>query len=169
MKKLLIITLSMTVASGVFAAGFQASLTPDIAIHDRETEVSGVSIGLWNENPAPNFNWQIGLVNGATGKSKGVQGVFLLPSFYNYAENYAGGQVGFVNNTSGDFIGAQAGFVNITGALTGLQLGFVNYSKTAHSGLQIGFVNIISDNAWFKDLPGDLAKGMIFVNWKFGK
>ena len=46
-----------------------------------------------------------------------------------------------------------------------------NYNYVANqtaNGLQIGFVNIIADNAWFKDFPNDLAKGMVFVNWSFG-
>ncbi|HSY75162.1 MAG TPA: hypothetical protein VK810_06810, partial [Dongiaceae bacterium] len=30
---------------------FQLSLTPDIAIYPRTTEVDGVSIGIWSENP----------------------------------------------------------------------------------------------------------------------
>ncbi|MCK5675978.1 MAG: hypothetical protein KAH99_03075 [Verrucomicrobia bacterium] len=169
MKKLMIIALGCAVASGVFAAaGFQASLTPNIAIHDRDTEIQGVSIGLWNENPGPKFNGQFGVVNGATGDSVGFQWMLFLPSIYNYAENYTGAQLGFVNYASGDFVGAQLGAVNIAGKITGLQWGVVNYAKTAHNGLQIGLVNIIADNAWFKDFPGDLAKGMVIVNWSFG-
>jgi len=169
MKKLMIITLGCAVASGAFAtAGFQASLTPNIAVHDRDTEIQGVSIGVWNENPSPKFNWQFGFVNGATGDSVGAQWFIFLPTFYNYAENYTGAQIGFVNYTSEKFVGLQSGFVNIAGTFTGLQLGTVNYAKSAHNGLQIGLVNIIADNAWFKDFPGDLAKGMVFVNWSFG-
>ena len=168
MKKLMIIALGCAVASGAFAAGFQASLTPNIAIHDRDTEIAGASIGVWNENPSPKFNWQLGFVNGATGDSVGVQWFIFLPTIYNYAENYTGAQVAFVNYTSEKFIGLQTGFVNIAGTFTGLQLGTVNYAKSAHNGLQIGLVNIIADNAWFKDFPGDLAQGMVFVNWSFG-
>jgi len=168
MKKLMIIALGCAVASGAFAAGFQASLVPNVAIHDRDTEITGVSIGLWNENPGPQFNGQFGVVNGATGDSVGFQWMLFLPSIYNYAENYTGAQLGFVNYASGDFVGLQMGSVNIAGKITGLQWGVVNYAKTAHNGMQIGLVNIIADNAWFKDFPGDLAKGMVFVNWSFG-
>lgn len=168
MKKLMIISLGCAVASGAFAAGFQASLTPNIAIHDRDTEITGASIGVWNENPSPKFNWQLGFVNGATGDSVGVQWFIFLPTLYNYAENYTGAQLAFVNYTSGTFKGAQLGVVNYAGTMTGLQLGVVNYAKTAQNGLQIGLVNIIHENEWFKDFPGDLAKGMVFVNWSFG-
>ena len=164
-----VVLLSCTIVSGAFAtAGFQASLTPEIAIHSRDTEIQGVSIGVWNENPSPKFNWQFGFVNGATGDSVGVQWFVFLPTFYNYAESYTGAQLAFVNYTHEDFKGAQLGVVNVSGKLTGLQLGLVNYTKTAHNGLQIGLVNIIEDNAWFTEFPGDLAKGMVLVNWSFG-
>jgi len=185
MKKLMIITLGCAVASGAFAtAGFQASLTPDIAIHDRDTEIQGASIGVWNENPSPKFNWQLGFVNGATGDSVGVQWFVFLPTLYNYAENYTGAQMGWVNYTSGDFVGLQWGWIgNWAGSLTGAQLGtvniakevdggfqwgLVNYAGTAHNLFQLGLVNIIADNEWFKDFPSDLAKGMVLVNWSFG-
>ena len=69
MKKALIIALSLATVSGAFAAGFQASLTPNIAVHDRNTDINGVSIGVWNENPSAKFQWQFGFVNGATGSS----------------------------------------------------------------------------------------------------
>ena len=179
MKKLMIAALVFATASGVLAAGFQASLTPDIAVHDRDTEINGVSIGVWNENPSPQFQWQFGFVNGATGDSVGVQWFIFLPTFYNYAENYSGGQLALVNNTSGNFVGAQLGLVNIAGSfkgfqwgtvnvcqdLIGLQLGVVNYAKHSTSGVQIGLVNIIPENEWFKD--GDFGKGMIIFNWGF--
>ena len=170
MKKLMIIALGCAVASGVIAktAGFQASLTPNIAVQDRDTEITGVSIGVWNENPSPQFNGQLGFVNGATGDSTGVQWFIFLPTIYNYAENYTGAQLAIVNYASGDFVGAQLGAVNIAGKLTGLQWGVVNYAKTARNGLQLGLVNIIADNAWFKDFPGDFAQGMVLVNWSFG-
>jgi len=179
MKKLMIAALVCATASGVMAAGFQASLTPDIAVHDRDTEINGVSIGVWNENPSPQFQWQLGFVNGATGDSVGVQWFIFLPTFYNYAENYTGLQMAFVNYVSGDFVGAQLGAVNIAGGfkglqmgtvnyckdLTGLQLGVVNWAEHSTSGVQLGLVNIIPQNEWFKD--GDFGKGMIIFNWGF--
>lgn len=170
MKKRMLVVLCCAMACGAYAktAGFQASLTPNVAIQDRATKITGVSIGLWNENPSPEFNGQFGVVNGATGNSMGFQWMFILPSVYNYAENYTGGQLGLVNYASGNFVGLQLGSVNIAKQLTGLQCGVVNYAATAQNGVQIGLVNIISDNQWFKGLPNDLAKGMIFLNWSFG-
>jgi len=169
MKKLVIVALGCAMVSGAFAKeAFQASLTPDIAMHDRTTEINGVSIGVWNENPSPEFQWQLGLANGATGDSVGVQWGVFLPTFFNYAENYTGVQLGLVNYASGNFKGLQWGLVNCCNKLTGLQLGTVNHAKTAQNGLQIGLVNIIEDNEWFKDFPNDLAKGMVIVNWSFG-
>lgn len=169
MKKLMIIALGCAVASGAFAAGFQASLTPNIAVHDRDTDITGVSIGVWNENPSPQFNWQLGFVNGATGDSVGVQWFIFLPTIYNYAENYTGAQLGIVNYASGTFTGIQWGMVNISKEVDGgFQWGLVNYAETAHNLFQLGLVNIIADNEWFKDFPGDFAKGMVLVNWTFG-
>ncbi len=184
-KKLMIAVLSCAVASSVMAkdAGFQMSLTPNIAIQDRDTNITGVSIGVWNENPSPKFQWQFGFVNGATGDSTGVQWFVFLPTIYNYAENYTGVQLGIVNYASSEFVGLQWGFVDIANSLTGVQLGavnvaqsvdggfqwgVVNYAATAHNLFQLGLVNIIADNAWFKDFPGDFAQGMVLVNWSFG-
>ena len=183
MKKSLVIALGTMVALSSIAGTkpFQASLTPDIALQDRSTTIEGVSIGLWNENPGT--QWQIGVVNGATGDSKGLQWGLFLPTIFNYAENYTGVQLGLVNYASGDFTGLQWGAVNYAKTLTGVQLGLgncagtvdggfqwgvVNYAESANNLLQLGLVNIINDNKWFSDFPNDLAKGMVFVNWSFG-
>jgi len=189
MKKLMLTMLGLIVSASAFAQegavqgetkAFQASLTPDIAIQSRDTQINGVSIGVWNENPGS--QWQLGFVNGATGDSVGLQCFVFLPTIYNYAENYTGVQIAFVNYASGEFIGVQWGFVNITGGsftglqfgavnyaetLTGLQLGFVNWATAAKSGVQVGLVNVIEENNWFTDLPQDLSKGMVIVNWGF--
>ena len=182
MRKLIVIAVGCALVSGAFASkGFQASLTPDIALQDRDTEIKGVSIGVWNENPGT--QWQLGFVNGATGDSVGVQWFVFLPTFYNYAENYTGLQWGLVNYTSGDFTGLQLGTVNYAGTVkgvqlgvvnwsemaTGLQWGLVNYTASANNLLQLGLVNIIADNEWFSDFPSDLAKGFVIVNWSFGE
>lgn len=170
MKKFTVLALSCAFASGVMAAGFQASLTPDIAVQDRDTDINGVSIGVWNENPSSKFQWQFGFVNGATGDSTGVQWFVFLPTFYNYAENYTGAQLAVVNYASGTFTGAQLGMVNVAKSFDGgLQWGLVNYAETAHNLFQLGLVNIIADNNWFTDFPSDLAKGMVIVNWTFGE
>ena len=78
-----------------------------------------------------------------------------------------GWQGGLVNCTTGSMKGLQTGVVNYVGKLTGLQLGLVNYAATAESGVQIGLVNIIPENRWVTGLPGELAPGMIIVNWHF--
>lgn len=183
MKKLMIAVLAAATAGGAFAAGFQASLTPNIAIHDRDTDINGVSIGVWNENPSPKFQWQFGFVNGATADSVGVQWFIFLPTIYNYAENYTGVQFGIVNNTTGktvgwqgaavniaqgEFVGLQSGLVNYGQKVHGVQLGTVNYAATVEDWcFQLGLVNIIADNAWFKEFPGEFAKGFIIANWSF--
>ncbi|ADE54562.1 LA_2272 family surface repeat-containing protein [Coraliomargarita akajimensis] len=179
MKKLILTLVAGALAASTYvsAAGFQASLTPEIAIHDRNTEINGVSIGVWNENPGG--QWQAGFVNGATGDSYGLQSFIFLPTFYNYADNYKGVQMAFVNWTKEDFVGVQLGFVNIANnmkgfqwgtvnyceTLNGLQLGLVNWAERSTSGVQIGLANFIPENEWFSD--GDLGKGFIFVNWGF--
>lgn len=181
MKKLLVIAVGCALASGAFASkGFQASLVPDVAVHDRDTEINGVSIGVWNENPSPKFQWQLGFVNGSTGDSVGVKWFIFLPTIYNYAESFTGLSWGIVNYASEDFTGVQLGAVNIVsgkmtglqastvnycGDLTGLQFGLVNWAKHSTSGVQLGLVNIIPENQWFAD--GDFGQGMIFFNWGF--
>jgi hypothetical protein len=85
----------------------------------------------------------------------------------NYAQNYKGVEWAAVNIANGHFTGWQGGFINYAQKLTGLQLGTINYVETAQSGLQIGFINVIQDNQWFKGFPKELAKGMVFVNWRF--
>ena len=183
MKKLLVVVLAAATVSGAYAesAAFQLSLTPDIALQERDTTINGVSLGVWNENPGT--QWQAGFVNGATGDSKGLQWFIFLPTILNYAENYTVAQLGIVNYASGDFTGLQWGAVNYAATVkgvqlgvvnwsemaTGLQMGLVNYTASANNLLQLGLVNIIEDNEWFSDFPSDLAKGFVIVNWSFGE
>ena len=177
MKKLIIAAIGSMVATGAMAktAGFQASLTPDIAVEEPDTRINGVGLNIWGENPQSALT--LGFVNGSMGESKGVS-----VGLFNYAENYAGFHLGFVNYARGEFSGLQMGPVNIAGTLNGVQLGWVNiarelsgvqvswvnYASTVRSGVQVGLVNLIADNTWFKDFPNDLAMGMVFVNWSFG-
>jgi hypothetical protein len=160
-------------ASTVDSKFFQASLTPDIAIHSRDTHIKGISLNIWGENPQGAF--ALGFVNGSTGDSSG----FSL-GLANYAENYTGVHMSFVNCTTGRFVGwqdsfvnyakefqgFQSGFLNIADSASGLQMGAVNYTREMN-GVQIGFANIIADNPWFKKFPNKLAKGFVFVNWSF--
>jgi len=178
MKKILACLGVALVATGVMAGSkpIQLSLTPDIAIFDRTETIEGVTIGIWSENPQSAL--ALGIVNGSTGQSAGLSWAFIL----NYADSYKGVQWALINCTEMDFLGWQSGLVNYSkgsmkglqtgmvnyaGKLTGLQLGLVNYAATAESGVQIGLVNIMPENRWFTGLPGELAPGMIIVNWHF--
>lgn len=162
MKKLMLALLICLVATSAYAEtkGFQLSLVPEVAIHSRDTHIEGVTLNIWGENPQSAF--ALGFVNGSKGDSAGFS-----VGLVNYAENYTGVEWSYVNVATGNFIGWQSGFVNYAGKLTGLQLGAVNYAENAGSSLQIGFVNIISQNQWFKGFPNELAKGFVFVNWRF--
>ena len=186
MKILTAIVGAALLTTGVFAQSkpFQASLTPDVALYDRSTRIEGLSLSIWGENPQTSL--AIGLVNGSTGHSAGVSLALLV----NYADSYTGLQWGFVNYTKGDFVGWQGGFlfgiavsavnytggsmkglqtgvVNYAGKLTGLQFGLLNYAASAETGVQIGLVNLMPENRWFSGLPGELAPGFPFVNWRF--
>ena len=162
MKKLMLILLICLVASSAYAEtkGFQLSLVPEVALHSKDTRIEGVTLNIWGENPQSAF--ALGFVNGASGDSAG-----LSVGLFNYAENYTGVEFAPVNVVHGNFKGWQNGAVNYAGKLTGLQLGAINYAETAGSSLQIGVINIISQNQWFKDFPKELAKGMVFINWRF--
>jgi hypothetical protein len=159
----MLVVLICLVTSSAYAEskGFQASLVLDVAIHSRDTHIQGFSLNLWGENPQKAF--ALGFVNGSTGDSVGFSWAVL----FNYAQNYTGVAMAPVNYASGNIKGAQAGFFNYAGKLTGLQFGTVNIAQTAQSGIQIGLVNIIQDNQWFTGFPQQLAKGMVFVNWRF--
>lgn len=162
MKKLVIAVLICLVASSAYAESkpFQLSLVPDVAIHSKDTHIKGVTLNIWGQNPQSAF--ALGFVNGSTGDSKGFSW-----GLVNYAESYTGVESGLVNYATGNFTGVQSGFFNYAVKLKGLQLGTINYAKTAESCIQIGLINIISQNQWFTGFPNELAKGMVFVNWRF--
>ena len=177
MKKLFVLAaVSATGLAGLHAQStpIQLSLTPDIALHSRDTMVQGFSLGIWSENPQQSFT--LGIVNGSTGNSGGFSW-----GIVNYSENYTGVQWGCVNVSKGDFIGWQRAYVNVSlgtfegfqlGAVnvsmqtTGFQLGAFNYAQSLR-GLQIGFVNIAANNPWFTEFPDKLATGFPIVNWSF--
>ena len=164
MKKILIIAALAISAAGLQAEeshGFQASLTPDIAIYSKTTEIRGLSLNIWGENPQHGV--ALGFVNGSTGDSGGFSWAF----FYNYADTYTGVEWSMVNYSKTSFTGWQAGLVNYSeGKFNGLQMGFVNYAENLH-GVQIGLANIAMNNGWFNDFPDKLATGFPFVNWSF--
>ncbi len=177
MKKILIIA---ALAAGVASlqadeSAFQLSLTPDIALHPKTTEITAVSLDIWGENPQSSFN--LGFVNGSTGDSSGFSWAFI----YNYADSYLGVEWALVNHTTKSFIGWQdgwvnydegyfkgleSGLVNVAMDTHGLQLGFLNYADKLN-GVQIGLINVINSNPWFDEFPNKLARGFPIVNWSF--
>jgi len=185
MKKLLIVLASVLVASGATAKTkpFNASLTPNIAVYDRNEMIEGLTLSIWGENPQTSL--ALGLVNGTIGQSAGLSlGLLNYAGSYkglqwglvNYTtDNFSGWQGGFVlgiivsalNYTGGDMKGLQTGLVNYANNLTGLQIGLFNYAETIDDGVQIGLLNIMPRNEWFTNLPDELTPGMILVNWSF--
>ncbi len=165
MKKLILIVLTCFFATGAFAQteNFQLSLIPDIALHPRTTQVRGVTLNIWGENPQRAIAF--GIVNGSTGDSSGLS----LGLLANYAENYEGAHLAWVANySSGRFSGLQLAAFNYAGRLHGLQLGLVNFADMADRGLQVGFVNIMNNtDRWFKGFPDEIAPVMPFINWRF--
>jgi hypothetical protein len=182
MKKLFIISVFIINAASLSAAesAFQLSLTPDIAIHPKTTQINGVALDIWGENPQHSLN--LGFVNGSTGDSCGFTW-----GFFNYADSYTGVSWGLVNYSKTGFVGWQGGLfffpclVNVSkGTFTGFQEGVVNYAQEFHGfqlalvnytenlhGVQIGLVNIAMNNGWFDQFPDQLAKGFPIVNWSF--
>jgi len=155
-------------------SAFQASLTPDIAIHPKTTEIRGLSLDIWGENPQHSLN--LGFVNGSTGDSGGFSWALV-----NYSDSYIGVQWGIVNYTKqsftgwqdawvnydeGYFKGFQEGLVNVTTDMHGLQFGGLNYAEKLN-GVQIGLINIVDSNPWFDQFPDKLAKGFPIINWSF--
>jgi hypothetical protein len=177
MKKIIILTVLAASVAGVKAdeSAFQASLTPDIAVHTKDTQINGLCLSIWGENPQHAL--ALGFVNGSTGESKG----FTWSFFCNYADSYTGvawslvnishqkfvgWQDGAVNYSEGYFKGLQSGWVNVSEEFHGLQFGLVNYAENLR-GVQIGFANIARNNPWFKEFPDKLATGFPIVNWSF--
>jgi hypothetical protein len=177
MKKIFIMTMLIGVI-GLEAEEtpvFQASLTPDIAIYSKTTEIHGLSLNIWGENPQKGVT--LGFVNGSSGKSSGFTW-----GLVNYSESYTGVSWGLVNVSTTSFVGWQSGWINVAqGEFTGfqsgwlvnyaekchgLQLGLVNYSENLR-GVQIGLANIAMNNPWFTDFPDKLATGFPIVNWSF--
>jgi len=163
MKKLFIVSAFIVGAMSLNAqeSVFQLSLTPDIAIQSRTTDIRGLSLGFWSENPQHSLT--LGFVNGSTGDSGGFSWAFIA----NYDDSYTGVQWGLVNYSKQNFLGWQNGLVNCSeGSFKGLQWGFVNYAEKLN-GVQIGFVNVAMNNPWFDEFPNKLAKGFPIVNWSF--
>ncbi|HQQ92316.1 MAG TPA: hypothetical protein PLU38_10670 [Kiritimatiellia bacterium] len=174
-------------AAGLVSAqneAFQASLTPEHALHGRDTRIEGVALSVWGENPQSAL--AIGFVNGSTGLSRG-----LSFGLVNYAESYSGAQwslvnfahadmsgwqggpvfgliVSALNYCGGNMNGLQTGLVNLSGGMSGVQVGVVNYAQRMEAGLQVGLVNLIGNTGgWFTNWPNEVAPCMVLANWKF--
>ena len=179
MKKLWFCLTILMVAAGTMAQSAQPynlSLMPDMAIHNRDTTIEGVTLSVWGENPQTSL--ALGFINGTTGHSVG----FSWSVFVNYSDSYQGVEWGMINYSQQDSVGWDAGFlaytknsltglgtavVNYAGRLNGLQLGLLNYAEDTDTGVQVGLINIINSNkGWFSDMPNSLAPVMLFVNWR---
>ena len=185
MKKLIISLTVLFVAIGAMAdvdiaigsKPFNMSITPDVAIYGQSVLIKGMTLSLWGENEQDSL--ALGIVNGSSGFSSGVDWAFAL----NYADNFTGVKWAVVNHNTGNTVGWDAGFlnyssgamkgvytgiVNYVGRLKGVQFGLFNYVETGDSGVQIGLINIIDNNdEWFSDMPNQLAPWTLFVNWRF--
>lgn len=165
MKKLFLVIVLCCFATGALAEtrGFQLSLTPDIAIQPKTTQIEGLTLGIWSQNPQNAL--ALGIVNGSTGDSSGLS-IGLLA---NYSESYRGIQLAWLANyAKGEMKGLQWAAFNYASRLHGLQLGLVNYAETSRKGLQIGLINIMNETrSWFGNLPNEVAPGMVLVNWRF--
>jgi hypothetical protein len=162
MKKPLIIAALAFSAAGLKAEEtfFQASLTPDLAVQPRTTEIRGLSLNIWGENPQHGI--ALGFINGSSGDSSGFSW-----GLVNYADSYTGVQWAIANASKSSFVGWQAGLINYSqGSFNGLQLGLVNYAEDLH-GVQIGLANIAENNQWFNEFPDKLATVFPIVNWSF--
>ena len=176
MKKLFFVTTLAVSAASVHAqeSAFQASLTPDIAIHSRSRQINGLTLSIWGENPQQSL--ALGIVNGSTGKSSGLSwGLFNYSDSYDGVawgfanlsrENFYGWQNGVINYSAGTFTGLQSGAFNFAQECHGLQFGLVNYSEHLR-GVQLGFINVAMNNPWFTEFPDKLATGFPLLNWSF--
>lgn len=146
-KLLLICAIVSLSTSSTFAANkiFQASLTPNVAIHDKSERIAGLTLSFWGNNPQNAL--ALGLINGTSGESAG-----LSIGFANYGDIYRGIQLGVINNNK---------------ETEGLQVGLVCYTKKTTSCIQIGLINIIKENkCWFGNFPMEFAPIMLGINWR---
>ena len=177
MKKLTILTVLVAGVARLQAddALFQLSLTPQVAFYPRDTQINGLSLNFWGENPQQGLD--LGVINGSTGDSEGFTWAFIANYDDSYRgvawslvnisqEKFVGWQDGIVNYSQGTFTGLQSGWINVAQEYHGVQLGGLNYAENLH-GVQIGFINIDGNNPMFQELPDKLATGFPIVNWSF--
>lgn len=165
MKKFVMTVICCFLATSAYAGTkpFQLGLTPDVAVHSRATQINGVTINLWGENPQHAL--ALGVVNGSTGDSSGVT----LGLVANYAQSYKGLQFAWLANYAAkNFAGLQWAAFNYAGNLRGVQLGLINFAQASQQGLQIGIINVMNQTkTWFKNFPHEVAPGMVLLNWRY--
>ena len=122
------------------AASDVAGLRITIPFSTRQTNITGVDLGLWGK--AHYFEgFQVNIIrNDVRDWLSGFQ-----VGIYNTigGGNLLGLQVGLWNEAN-SMQGVQAGLVNLSGETEGFQIGIVNRSDTMH-GYQIGLINIIRE------------------------
>lgn len=173
MKKLLFVAvclISFVAPACAYQApgNFKLSLWEDTAfsIPDNIYNIKGADLGIGSKSyTLTGLQWDILWANSTyltglswawaaskTSKATGAQMAFVTLS-----DQITGAQLGAVNLSFYDVVGAQIGFYNQAERITGAQVGFVNYAKHIH-GLQLGIFNI-AENGY---LPA-----MVFVNGRF--
>ena len=127
-----------------------------------ENPQHGLTLGIVNGSTGDSAGFTWGVVNYAdsyTGLSWGFVNVSTT--------SFVGWQHGWINVSQGTFVGFQSGWIcNFAEEFHGLQLGFVNYAANLR-GVQLGFVNIAANNPWFNEFPDKLATGFPILNWSF--
>lgn len=127
-----------------------------------ENPQHSLTLGLVNGSTGDSGGFTWGLINYADSYT-GVSWGFVNVS----TTSFAGWQHGWINVSQGTFAGFQSGWIfNYAEDFHGLQLGFVNYAENLH-GVQLGFANIVRNNSWFDEFPDKLATGFPILNWSF--
>lgn len=122
-------------------------------IYGRNTDVTGLDVGLVNYTTRSFLGVQWGVVGIAEGSFTGWQANWLV----NVSKGtFEGVQWGALVNSAEAGRGGQVAGVNVAQNYRGLQLGLVNYAESLN-GFQVGFVNIIKHGGAFPV--------MVLVNW----
>ena len=124
-------------------------------IYGKNTDVTGLDIGLVSHTTRSFLGVQFGFVGVAEGDFTGAQ----LNGVVNFSRGtFQGLQWGTVNSVE-EGRGLQFSGVSVARQFRGLQIGIVNYAESL-DGVQLGIVNIIKRGGAFPVLP--------LVNWGTG-
>ncbi|MGD0744239.1 MAG: hypothetical protein ABSA45_03700 [Verrucomicrobiota bacterium] len=127
-----------------------------------ENPQHGLTIGIVNGSTGDSAGFSWGVINYADSYSGVSWGLLNVSS-----SSFVGWQHGWINVSQGTFAGFQSGWVcNFAEEFHGLQLGFLNYAGNLQ-GVQLGFINIAANNPWFDEFPDKLATGFPIFNWSF--